>query len=1023
MSSGGSSTPTSTTTTSNSLPAYAQPYMENLLGQGAALTDINQNPYQSYPGQQVANQTDLTQQANAGIAGMGVAPQTGAATTATQNAIGQAQNFGYQGPAFQNMGLNSLNIQAPNLQNYQMQQPADVTTGQFTDAGQAAQYMNPYFQNVVDYQSQEAARQAQIQQNQIKAQATAAGAYGGSRGALMESELGRNLATQQQGIAATGAQNAYQAAQQAYQADQARALQAAQGNQQIGYQTGAQNLAANLGVQSLGSGQNLQAQQLNQAAGLTAQQQGLTQNLAANQQNLTNAQNTAQYGLQGLNAQLQGAQQLGTLGSQQNQQQLAINQQLAQAGAAKQATDQSQLTAQYQDFQNNLNYPYKQLDFMKNLIGQPASNKTDSVYQAAPDLMSTLSSLGITAAGIASLLKVKKGGEIKVPKRMAVGGLAQLEAAARGQPNPYLQASLQGQNSVPPQIAGNELQTRGQLTTAALGQAGAQPISAMSPQMPSQLTPPPQNPVDKGLGQLQAPNMGGFADGGIVGYAPGGSVGPYNDPDVYWDPATEMWRSLKNSVTGTGKAIQGAAGTARDWLREPMFETPPIFGSRRVSDVQKQSRAADALDAINRAEQAVPPKPVSPKPMPIDSVLAAQDAAFSTPGGMGGTTAGRAGVIERKILELEARGDAESMQQAAMLRKSLEIGNSVANDPAPTGAASLAGASSTSSSGLGSLKSGVPTNYKRLTDAEILAGIPNVSYGKPDSLMNWYKQAHEPVEKEMTGIGSIIEQMKRSKADRESDRNLALSQGLFATAAELVKPGQPRGLAGLLGGLGRGAEKGIPLLAAVRKTDREADLEQLKAQAGLATTRAGMAQRDIGTAAQLYAGERAEIMKKAELEAITSARRTEARLKSQGMNDEMVAKFAAIEAQKVMHGADQRLKFMLAGPQMAKDLAQAEWYVSRPEQAAELARLKADAKATHDWQQLRVAVRKGVMSTLKLNPMEPITDPNIKAEVDRLTEREMRNMPGYDQFGGGAPAPSRQFAQPGGETVRDFTTQ
>ena len=60
---GASSTPTSTTTTSNSLPAYAQPYMESTLGRTASLTDINQNPYKSYGGQQYAGDSPLQKQA------------------------------------------------------------------------------------------------------------------------------------------------------------------------------------------------------------------------------------------------------------------------------------------------------------------------------------------------------------------------------------------------------------------------------------------------------------------------------------------------------------------------------------------------------------------------------------------------------------------------------------------------------------------------------------------------------------------------------------------------------------------------------------------------------------------------------------------------------------------------------------------------------------------------------------------------------------------------------------------------
>jgi methyl coenzyme M reductase beta subunit len=63
---------------------------------------------------------------------------------------------------------------------------------QFT--AQAAQnYMNPYLQAALNPQIEEARRQAQITRLGDANRLTQAGAYGGSRQAIMESELNRNL--------------------------------------------------------------------------------------------------------------------------------------------------------------------------------------------------------------------------------------------------------------------------------------------------------------------------------------------------------------------------------------------------------------------------------------------------------------------------------------------------------------------------------------------------------------------------------------------------------------------------------------------------------------------------------------------------------------------------------------------------------------------------------------------------------------------------------------------------------------
>ena len=56
---GGGSAPSSQRVEQTSIPEYAQPYVEKMLGQTAALTDINQNPYQVYSGQRLAGFTPM----------------------------------------------------------------------------------------------------------------------------------------------------------------------------------------------------------------------------------------------------------------------------------------------------------------------------------------------------------------------------------------------------------------------------------------------------------------------------------------------------------------------------------------------------------------------------------------------------------------------------------------------------------------------------------------------------------------------------------------------------------------------------------------------------------------------------------------------------------------------------------------------------------------------------------------------------------------------------------------------------
>jgi hypothetical protein len=142
----------------STLSPWVGDYVTNALGQGAALANT---PYQAYQGPLTAGASNLQQQAFAGasdIASAGYAP------------------------------------------------------GQFMGgfgAGQASQYMNPYIKASLDPQLAELQRQADIQRVQDAGRLTQAGAFGGSRQAIMESEGRRNLLDKQAGLIGTGYKTAY----------------------------------------------------------------------------------------------------------------------------------------------------------------------------------------------------------------------------------------------------------------------------------------------------------------------------------------------------------------------------------------------------------------------------------------------------------------------------------------------------------------------------------------------------------------------------------------------------------------------------------------------------------------------------------------------------------------------------------------------------------------------------------------------------------------------------------------------
>lgn len=407
----------------------------------------------------VAGFTPLQQQAQQGIAGLQTPGQFDAATQAammgTQAALGAGQYqpsyFGNQfraPPSYTPGQFSMVQAEAPELQQYQMGPASQVGTQDFTGAN-VSQYMSPYMQNVVEQQQREAVRQSDILGTQQAAQATQAGAFGGSRQAIMDAERQRNLATQLGQIQATGSQAAFQNAQQQFNQQQQANLQAALANQQAGLQVGTQNLGALLGIQQLGAGQNLQAQLANQQAlqaaqtaaeqsrqygaglGMTAAQQRAQYGLAGQQAAEQSRQFGAGLGLQGAQTGLQGAGQLANIGAQQLGAQQGILGLQAQTGATQQQQQQNLINQMIQNYATAQQYPQQQLAFMNAMLrGLPLQTATTQSYQAAPSIASQLTGLGLAGAGMYGLAtdqRRKKGGKIEA-SGTGIDGLAMRRA-------------------------------------------------------------------------------------------------------------------------------------------------------------------------------------------------------------------------------------------------------------------------------------------------------------------------------------------------------------------------------------------------------------------------------------------------------------------------------------------------------------------------------------------------------------------------------------------------------------------
>lgn len=242
------------TGTESSLSNWAGDYVTDMLGRGWALADM---PYQAYNGPLTAGPSGLQQDAFSGIAGLTLPDafrDAGKTTRDVYNAYGEFD-------------------------------PASLSTAQWNNQW-ADHYMSPYIQQALNPQLEEIRRQSDIQRMLDNSRLTKAGAYGGGRQAIMNSELNDNTARLMNETVGKGYQDAYDSAGRLFTSDKQRKLEADKAG--IGYgldalrgQLGASGQLLDIGRSKLQGQRDIFGDQLNAGAverGIT--QEGIDADIA-----------------------------------------------------------------------------------------------------------------------------------------------------------------------------------------------------------------------------------------------------------------------------------------------------------------------------------------------------------------------------------------------------------------------------------------------------------------------------------------------------------------------------------------------------------------------------------------------------------------------------------------------------------------------------------------------------------------------------------------------------------------------
>jgi hypothetical protein len=387
------------TSRTSTLSPWVGDYVTNALGQGAALGNA---PYQAYTGPLTAGASNLQQQAFAGasdLAGAGYTP-SGTPQYSNITAGNVSSTFAQPAPYATGNFTNPYNA------------PDPYTTGQFnvSDFGseQAQKYINPYIQSSLDPQLKELQRQADIQRTADAGRLTQAGAFGGSRQAIMESEGRRNLLDKQANLLGTGYASAYDRAMAQFNADQARQLEAqrsTEASRQFGATQGmtAAQLMAQYGMSAQ------QAQEASRQFGATS---GLTAATTAGQQSLEAQRANQLSGIEAARANQAAALQAAQAAEASRQFGAGFGlktvDQLANLGGVQRGITSEGLAADKAQFEEERNFAYEMPKYQLSLLsGLPTGATTTATNQDA------IMSMNQQISGLAGLYKTLAGLGVK----------------------------------------------------------------------------------------------------------------------------------------------------------------------------------------------------------------------------------------------------------------------------------------------------------------------------------------------------------------------------------------------------------------------------------------------------------------------------------------------------------------------------------------------------------------------------------------------------------------------------------
>jgi len=386
---------------SDSLAEWSGEYVTDMLGKTKALAD---KPYQAYGGPLTAGSSGLQDKAFAGYGALDPNQQTGIGTYSGSTAPG---SFGFGSAAGQGYSP-GFTAGSADMSGMGMNRFQNNYNPQAFNAQAAQQYMNPYLQAALNPQLDTARREMEKSRLADASRLTQAGAFGGSRQALMDAETGRNFGQNVADITGRGYAQAFDKAASQFNTEQQRQMADRDARMgQFNTEESMRQRIAEVGIDQFNKEQ----------AGLRTDETARRGqfNTEADRQAAFDERRRGQFNTESdrkMQFDEYGRNQFNTeernkiaAGESDRRYGLDALSAMSGAGAAERDIAQQGITADYLQYQQEQQYPYEQLQFMQSMLqGLPVSAR-----QAAYTAPSSFDQLMGGAGGLGAYINLLRG--------------------------------------------------------------------------------------------------------------------------------------------------------------------------------------------------------------------------------------------------------------------------------------------------------------------------------------------------------------------------------------------------------------------------------------------------------------------------------------------------------------------------------------------------------------------------------------------------------------------------------------